>query len=79
MNDLSALKSLLYINSDSIMATQNKADSLKNLIEAAAKYYSDLLPRILYGIQEMQEVSYFDFKRESISKWNGVISLGIYW
>lgn len=61
LNDLSSLKSLLYINSDSIMAAQNKVDSLKNLIAAADKYYSDLLPRILYGIQEMQEVSYFDF------------------
>ena len=29
------------------------------------KYYANLLPRILYGIQEMQEASYFDFSSMS--------------
>lgn len=65
MNDLSTLKSLMYINSDSLLSAIAKEDNLKNLIESADKFYSNLLPRILLGVQEMEEVSYFDFSSMS--------------
>lgn len=65
--DLSELKSLLYIDSCSLAKElQNSGVKSANLMEAAEEKYSQLLPQILYGIQEMGgDEHYFDFSSMS--------------
>ena len=66
LSDLSQLKSILYINSDDYL---NKFDTynitIKELMQGVSDDYAALLPRIINGIQDMRDKSYFDFRSKA--------------
>ena len=65
LSDLSALKSICYIDSDSYLAKVDKGSNMKDVMQLVEKDYVDLMPRILNGIEELTEDSYFDMASKS--------------
>ena len=65
LSDLSALKSICYIDSDSYLARVDKGSNMKDVMQLVEKDYVDLMPRILNGIEELTEDSYFDMASKS--------------
>lgn len=65
LSDLSQLKSILYIDSNDYLSKLDKYDTMKELMQKVSEDYEALLPRIINGIQDMREKSYFDFTSKS--------------
>ncbi|MDE5699435.1 MAG: membrane receptor RagA [Lachnospiraceae bacterium] len=67
LSDLSRLKSILYIDSNDYLSRISQKDKvyMKDLMQWVSDDYAALLPRVINGIQDMQEQSYFDFTSRS--------------
>lgn len=66
LSDLSALSSLLYINSSKILSELDSQTNLEEFIKTISQNYETLLPNILYGIQEKQwKKAFFDMYSRS--------------
>ena len=66
LQDLSSLSSLLYINSSKIISELTPGTTISDFYRITTEYYVDLLPRILYGIQERSwRKAFFDFYSKS--------------
>lgn len=67
LSDLSELKSILYMDSDAYFnrLDQQGKMTMEELMRRAADDYAALLPRIINGIRDMKEKSYFDFASRS--------------
>lgn len=60
LSDLTSVKSFLYI--DNVLSQLKPGETYPTLIKKTTDRYSELLPKILYGIQEMKQgVHYFEF------------------
>ncbi len=62
LSDLSQLESILYINSNDYLdrSAQQGRVLMKDLMQQVSDDYAALLPRVINGIQDMKEKSYFD-------------------
>lgn len=67
LSDLSQLESVLYIDSNDYLNNHGKQDTvyMRELMQQVSDDYAALLPRILNGIQDMEEKSYFDLASKS--------------
>lgn len=65
LSDLSSLHSMLYLDSDRVLAGVNQQTTYSGLVRKTMDEYAALLPRIINGIYELEEISYFDFKTMS--------------
>ncbi|MDE7299321.1 MAG: hypothetical protein K2N94_10915 [Lachnospiraceae bacterium] len=67
LSDLSQLKSILYINSNDYLSKIDEPAriTVEELIQRVSDDYAALLPRVINGIQDMREKSYFDFASRS--------------
>ena len=62
LTDLSEVSSLLWMNGDSIIREIDPKSTLPDLYKETQRRFGDLLPRILYQIQERDwDRAYFDF------------------
>ena len=62
LSDLSEVSSLLWLNGDSIISEIDPKSTLSELYKETQRRFGDLLPRILYQIQERDwGRAYFDF------------------
>ncbi|MDE5825895.1 MAG: hypothetical protein K2H91_14630 [Lachnospiraceae bacterium] len=78
LSDLSQLESILYINSNDYLRKLDKQVIMEELMQQVSDDFAALLPRVLNGIQNMKERSYFDFASRSyvpIDKGFGCIDL----
>lgn len=67
LSDLSQLESVLYIDSNDYLIEPGQQDTvfMGELMRQLSDDYAALLPRILNGIQDMEEKSYFDLASKS--------------
>jgi len=67
LSDLSRLQSIFYINSNDYLSKLEEQDKIvmEELMRRVSDDYGAMLPRIINGIQDMREKSYFDFASRS--------------
>ena len=67
LSDLSQLESVLYIDSNDYLNKPGQQDTIfmEERMQQVSDDYAALLPRILNGIQDMEEKSYFDLASKS--------------
>lgn len=65
LSDLSSLYSILYMDSERILADLTRQTTYSGLVQKTMEEYAALLPRIINGIHELEDVSFFDFKTMS--------------
>ena len=65
LSDLSHLRSVLYMDSNTILAKVDSQIKYPELMQKVSDDYSSLLPRIINGVQQMQKISYYDFTSNS--------------
>ncbi len=61
MNEHPSLKSLFYIDISEFFDKNNERETLHKINERMTEYFEANFPRILNGINKMEERSYFDF------------------
>lgn len=65
LSDLSQLKSFFFIDSNEYLRKAEEGSTMRDLMEKVENDYAEYLPRIINGIQSMQNDSYFDFASKS--------------